>query len=345
MPYSLKQKLGAALIDIPRYELGLRRNWATIRNRRESLSPGPNGVGVACKWRWTSELHVTKVFPSLGARLMQRSIADWPISFADAPTQTPEVQLSFVIGHRGLERLPLLLATLSTIAAQRGVGCECIVVEQSAQSQIAHALPAWVRHVHTPPPSADMPYCRSWTLNVGARMARGKLVVFHDNDMLIPQMYAAELWARFCEGHEVINLKRFIYYLAEEHSKDICARHRISCDHPPQSVVQNLEAGGSVAVSRDAFFSIGGYDESFVGWGGEDNEFWERALTRSCWPYSYLPIVHLWHRAQPGKGNQDFVTMHQYRQLSTQPVNERIANLTARNFGDPSRMDPAWSRL
>ncbi len=65
--------------------------------------------------------------------------------------------------------------------------------------------------------------------------------------------------------------------------------------------MQNAEAGGSIALSRDAFHAIGGYDESFVGWGGEDNEFWERAQTRRVWPYGYLPFVHLWHAPQPEK--------------------------------------------
>jgi GT2 family glycosyltransferase len=152
-----------------------------------------------------------------------------------------------------------------------------------------------------------MPYCRSWALNVGARVAEGRVFVFHDNDMLVPQGYAAEIWNRYIDGYEVVNLKRFIFYLTERHSREVASGFQLGAVEPPDAVVQNSEAGGSVAMSRDAFFAIGGYDESFVGWGGEDNEFWERAQTRRVWPYGYLPIVHLWHPqlAAPGRAFGD----------------------------------------
>jgi hypothetical protein len=88
--------------------------------------------------------------------------------------------------------------------------------------------------------------------------------------------------------------------------------------------------------------AIGGYDESFVGWGGEDNEFWERAQTRRVWPYAYLPIVHLWHPAQPRK--QDPANPNSRRQVerSAIPPEQRIRELAARPFGDPARLSVDW---
>ena len=344
MPYQLKQKLGAAILEWPRYEWRLRQSWLHICNRNERLSASPDGRGIVCKWRWTSDLHAAKVFSSLGSRLMRRSLQDWPIQFG-APSEFSDgpVQVSFVIGHRGMQRLPHLLATLSTIAAQRGVKWECIVVEQSDQIEIRNYLPTWVRYLHTPIPAAEMPYCRSWTLNVGARAANGEMLIFHDNDLLIPDRYAAESWDRYREGFEVINLKRFIFYLGEAHSARIEANHSLDCTQPPDAIMQNAEAGGSLAMARSAFLAIGGYDESFVGWGGEDNEFWERAHTRRVWPYGYLPIVHLWHSAQPEKGKQNMLGTRQFRELSSSPPPRRIAELQLRKFGDAERMDPEWS--
>ena len=187
-----------------------------------------------------------------------------------------------------------------------------------------------------------MPYCRSWALNVGARVAEGKVLVLHDNDMLVPEGYAAELWSRYTDGYEAVNLKRFIFYLAERHSRDVATALQLGIVQPPDAVVQNLEAGGSVAMARDAFFSIGGYDESFVGWGGEDNEFWERAQTSRVWPYAYLPIVHLWHPAQPWK--QDPANPNSRRQVERAaiPPEQRICELAARPFGDPAKLSVDW---
>lgn len=345
MRYTLKQIIGATVLDVPLFEWRLRSSWLQIRNRRERLTTSVDGRGVACEWQWTSDLYAPKVFPALGLRLMDRCMQDWPIGFASAPRESGgEAQVSFIIGHRGLERVPQLLSTLATVAAQRGVACECIVVEQSGHKEIGDLLPTWVRHVHTPLPVAGMPYGRSWALNVGARAARGKLLVFHDNDMLIPQAYASEMWARSQEGYEVINLKRFIFYLTEAHSSAVCAGDRRLLAAPAEAIVQNLEAGGSVAMSRDAFFAIGGFDEAFVGWGGEDNEFWQRALTRKAWPYAYLPIVHLWHAPQPGKEELNPPAVRRFQELAAVPPERRIAALAQRKFGNPQRMDPPWQR-
>lgn len=342
MSHSLKNKLGAIVYDLPRFVRAMRPSrvnnldvvqWVYYCNRNERLTVGPGQLGVACDWQWTSDLHIAKVFPALGLRLMKRALADWPVTLQPEPEmQTASPDVSFIIGHRGQARLPHLLLTLQSLAAQRGVTFECIVVEQSVKTEIQSSLPAWVRYVHTPLPQADMPYCRSWTFNVGAKVAQGNLLVLHDNDMLVPNQYAAELLARYKEGYEVINLKRFIFYLNEAHSLRMFSANALLTAQAPEVVVQNLEAGGSIAIARDAYFAIGGFDESFVGWGGEDNEFWERATTRRLWPYGYLPIVHMWHAAQPGKNNAQRQTAELLDQLSAIPASQRVANLIAQNF-------------
>lgn len=327
----LRALLGVFAQDLPRYMRALwlpGGNYLAICNRDERLEPTPDGKGYGCKWQWTSDLHAPKYLPALGRRLMQRALADHPIRRAANPaklSQDPEI--SFVIGHRGVSRLPHLLATLESIAGQQGARIECLVVEQDQEPHAARFLPAWVRHIHTPPPVSDMPYCRSWAFNVGIRNAAGAALVLHDNDMLVPQDYGASLLAHFREGFEVINLKRFTFYLTEGHTAKVLSGESTISDAPPLAIMQNSEAGGSVAITRDAYAHIGGMDESFVGWGGEDNEFWERAQTRRLWPYAYLPMVHLWHPAQPGKQQAENPTMQRYRALSAIAPAERIARL------------------
>ncbi len=351
MKYTLKQKVGAIIFDLPR----LYGPWVFMRNRNEGLIVNPAGRGVKCDWQWTSDLHIAKVFPSLGRNLMQRALRDYPIvlkedEIASLPSVARNdaslvVDVSFIIGHRGLERLPHLLLTLRSVAAQANVSLECIIVEQSIKEEIKASLPGWVRYIHTPLPRPDLPYNRSWALNVGARQAKGKLLVLHDNDFLVPQVYASELMKEFSKGSEVIQLKRFIFYLSKEGTEYMLAnrgqrpisiglgedaRNRALSPICPERIVQNLEAGGSVAVSRDAYFAIGGFDESFIGWGGEDNEFWDRAQTRKVCPYGYLPLVHLWHAGQPDKhysGGQGRYTGDILKKLMSVPREKRIEDL------------------
>jgi hypothetical protein len=270
---------------------------------------------------------------------MAQALEDWPIVLLPDPSHLDDsVQVSFVIGHRGTDRLPHLLLTLQSIAAQSAVNFECVVVEQSQVPEIKEYLPDWVRYVHTPLPKPDMPYCRAWAFNIGVREARGELLVLHDNDMLVPQAYGSEILSIYRKGYEVINLKRFIFYLTQQHSSNLFEEGRLSFDTAPEAVVQNLEAGGSVAISRAAYFAIGGFDESFVGWGGEDNEFWGRAQTRNLWSYGYLPLVHLWHEPQPEKFDRNRRTADLLEQRSSIPAEQRIAELKERNLGELSRV-------
>src|SRR5688572_8087452 len=126
--HRLRQKVGAAVLDWPRFEKSLRTGrWFAFHNRDEKLRFDPTQPGAACDWQWSSELHLTKVFPATGLRLMKAALRGWPIRFNEGspPGGVPDV--SFVIGHRGMARLPLLLTTLRSIAAQTGVVIECVV--------------------------------------------------------------------------------------------------------------------------------------------------------------------------------------------------------------------------
>ena len=74
-------------------------------------------------------------------------------------------------------------------------------------------------------------------------------------------------------------------------------------------------------------------DEEFIGWGGEDQEFWSRCLTRKVWEYGSLPIIHLWHEPQPGKratNGQGAHTAELTARRMVIPAEDRIAELTAR---------------
>lgn len=345
----LRTLAGIALWDAPIYLRAWRcggDGWRAVRNRAERLEPAPDRSGHRCLWPWTSDLHAPKHVPALGRWLMRRALADHPFALADLPPAASSAppQLSFLIGHRGMARLPHLLMTLRSIAAQRGAAVECIVIEQDVVSRLGPHLPAWVRLVHTPPPASDMPYCRAWSFNIGAQHARADVLVLHDNDMPVPADYAAWILARVAQGYEVVNPKRFVFYLSEAHTQAVFTRGADWLAAAPQAIVQNLEGGGSVAITRAAYEAIGGLDESFIGWGGEDNEFWERAQTRRVWPWAGLPLMHLWHAAQPGKRDATYHTARHYQALARIDPRERIARLHA--IAQGSAQGPAgWERI
>ena len=335
---SLRGVAGALVGDWRRYRTSMRAahpEYLQICNRGERLLAAPEGdIGFDCDWPWTTDLNAPKHLPWLGRQLLKRALTDDRVALRDAPVSPSESpDISFVIGHRGAARIPHLLLTLKSIAGQSQANVECIVVEQDTESRLPSVLPPWVRYIHTPPPTTTMPYCRSWAFNVGVQHARAKVLILHDNDIVVPEFYAREAARRCAQGHDFANLKRFIFYLSEMHTTEIFAERAAFEQLAPLSIGQNLEGGGSLVTTRDAYDDVGGMDETFIGWGGEDNEFWERAQTRPHWPYSYMSLVHLWHPAQAGKGNRSNETLSRYYTLAQIDPAERIRILKVRGRG------------
>lgn len=334
---SLRRRLGALIYDWPRFLRHIGGDWTRLRNRDETLTIGPRGV--RCEWPYSSELHIANVYPSASRWLLRRALETWPISLRDdAASVGGAPRVSFVIGHRGTERLPNLRATLRSIAAQSGVAIECIVVEQSALREVERELPSWVRYLHTPV-DASLDYSRSAAFNAGAAIARGEILVLHDNDMLVPERYAAEAAARASEGARFIDLKRFVFYVGEEDSRALFDARAVPLDLTT-TVSQNAR-GGSIAVVKSAYDAIGGFDESFIGWGGEDNEFWERAEAHGGIDrFGCLPMLHLWHRAQKGKEDRvNAPAARRYFEVRDIPPEERIARLRSRRGAEATRRD------
>jgi GT2 family glycosyltransferase len=156
------------------------------------------------------------------------------------------------------------------------------------------------------------------------------MVILHDNDILVPSRYAAEVAERVAEGFRFVDLKRFLFYWSDETTERAFSSSAISLT--AETIAQNLQ-GGSIVATKDAYAAIGGFDEGFVGWGGEDNDFWDRAEEAgSTYRFGYLPMIHLFHPPQAGKVAGDAApAVARYRELEKVPPEERIRRLRAAN--------------
>ena len=159
-------------------------------------------------------------------------------------------RLSIVVPCKG--RLQYLRRSLPTFIAQPD--SEVIVVDydcpDGTRDWVAANAPAARAIVVT-----DQPYFNlSRARNIGAREARASWILFCDADNLLAPSYSAELFKRVSPG-------AFLRTLRE-------TRVGIRPHNVP------------LACEAETFWSLGGFDDAFQGWGVEDREFVDR-LTRS----------------------------------------------------------------
>lgn len=318
------------LTRFPNLSRKLGWEWHDLCNRNESIRVDKNSNGRICEWANTSALTFAKLSPRAGGRFLQHCLKQWPVQFRSEPSSISSApDVSVIIGVRGTARIPQLIATIESVFGQKDCEIEVVVVEQSWDQQVVEILPPGVRYVYTKPTVENMPYNRSWSLNVGARTAKGRVLVLHDGDYVVPNEFAKNISKRIVDKVDALRLPRYIFYLDRQNSEVVQTTKSFDSVSEVSQIVQNNPT--PMAITREAYLRIGGHDEAFYGWGGEDNEFLERVRTLNHCEGAFLPIFHMWHPEAPnrsGDRNRDNL-----ERICAAPVAQRIEQLTGRNYG------------
>lgn len=213
---------------------------------------------------------------------------------------------SYLITFRDSDgaRLPLLRAVTAWLAARPRL--EVIVVEQDAAPRLASQdLGPGVTTLFM---FNDGPFNKSRGLNVAAREASHELLVTGDADMLMPGE-ALDRALLACRDHfDAVNPYSSLVDLTERETRSLlrgnieleAIQRRIVADRLPQGEFLCF-CGGICVYRRDVYFALGGMDERFIGWGGEDDAMsanLERYTDRIAVQKDTL-AYHLWHPRPP----------------------------------------------
>jgi hypothetical protein len=326
---TVKSQLGCWLNERWKTEIPLRfgiGSWLDVCNRYDVLDFDTATEGRICRWQDSSALTVCRIFPRVAVRLFRHCFKLWPVRLNFAPdsvlSDAPAATVLIAIGGR--DRLPQFWMTLASMRGQADVALEIIVVEQGPEETLRRELPADVRYIHDPGLNGQ-PFNKSRALNVGAREARGEFLLIHDGDFVVPCNYVSSIVDRL-KSSDAIRPARFIFYLSRASSEEYETTRRFPEQPVFDYVAQNTPT--PMAMKSSCYRAIGGHDESFIGWGGEDVEFLSRLRMRSIAEGGYLPVIHLWHPAAPNK-----TSGHRNRQLQadrlTIPAEQRIQLLKA----------------
>ena len=164
---------------------------------------------------------------------------------------------------------------------------------------------------------------RSQAINDAAQHTTWDYAVIADADTWVPenQLYQALLTAR--RSKRLTAAFDAVVELSPHCTDDLLAQRTPITGSFTAGMVRtrDLETQSSMLViCRDLWDRIGGYDEAFNGWGGEDNAFWLAATLAAGEPHRITGnAYHLWHPPAAGKhtGRQYRTNLRRWQQYQT----------------------------
>ena len=217
--------------------------------------------------------------------------------------------LSIIIPWRGgnpvreksLTNMLNCLKVQETNKGEDPIRMQVIIVEQtdpdhkdSAQQRLNTFVPEalagykYIQLVHE-----SKAFNKSWCINVAARQAMYDHLLIVDADSLFGSLY-------------LTTISHAIEKIPHPHNKMvICWNYIIGMPGKDNPIARHirpdavLTLGGIWYAERNFYFDeFGGMNENFFGYGGEDNEAYERACAIArIYPLSYIayPLVHQYH--------------------------------------------------
>ena len=228
------------------------------------------------------------------------------------------MKVSFLITVRQADRyrqrnLDMTLAWYRTFSPP-GCKIEFVVVEQDSRPRIELTR-------NNPEVSWSFVYNhgafnKAWGMNIAAARSDGEVLALLDSDVLVDHTILNASIHSLKGNYDVISPYESLVDLSNQHTEDL--RQNMSTAStffglPAQDRRHESEnlcfCGGLFLIERSFFFSIGGMDEDFRGWGCEDDAMTLKILAFSCRTATgkSRPALHLWHpRARKSMQDNDY---------------------------------------
>ncbi|MDA8368711.1 MAG: galactosyltransferase-related protein [Nocardiopsaceae bacterium] len=196
-----------------------------------------------------------------------------------------------------------LLACLASLRAQRRRvdDVTVTVVESDDEPRWEEAIRPWVDHYVFARHSGH--FNKSWAVNVGVRQTPGtpELICMLDADVLVDELFLERNLARAERGGPSSFLPYQDMFCLDAASSHAAIRRRCEQGAPDvpldsfRALILREPPGANLWVRADVFHRIGGFDERYTGWGGEDDDMVARLVRAGGFARFADPLLHLSH--------------------------------------------------
>lgn len=203
--------------------------------------------------------------------------------------------ISIIVGFRNREAERVKYA-LDSLANQSLKDFEVIFIDYGSDESIAQETKALVskydfaKYIYSD--TIGWLWNRAHALNTGIKKASGDIMLFYDIDLIVEKDFLKNIATLKYDTH-FYTFSCFYLPLHFDLQNKVLEKDGI---HYEQNYV------GLCAVSRSAVLNIEGFDEYYMVWGGEDDDFYKRLstndLTRKQIPATDSKVFHQWHPIQ-----------------------------------------------
>jgi N-terminal domain of galactosyltransferase len=146
----------------------------------------------------------------------------------------------------------------------------------------------------------DGPFNRSAAINLAANKRYwDDVAIIADSDSFVPAVQLLEAVDKARETGKLVSALTFVCQFDQMFTESfihdgLVGMQQMRIEHVRTKPIETQS--NCIVVPRELWDEIGGFDERFVGWGGEDNAFWRAAEIRRG-SVERIPgaAFHLWH--------------------------------------------------
>lgn len=245
--------------------------------------------------------------------------------------------VSYIIGFRetGEERKRALLFMLYWLR-NHFPSMEILIVEQDSQPKLSLPQDLQVRQLFVRNGGL---YNRCWAFNVAAKYTDKDIFIFSDSDVILEEQDFLACIDATDTFDAVTPNSEYAFNIAVDDLKSL----RFSIHNRR---VLDTFASMFLVMTRSGFFSLGGWDERFEGWGAEDNAFSHVIFNKLSSKTFHFRVFHIDHPRTLLDGNKQPMYKRNWklsREIETLfgPALERyIEKLKLTYIGNPLKYSP-----
>ena len=183
--------------------------------------------------------------------------------------------ISVVIPYRSQDRSASVITVIDSIKGQLFPTINIILSEHDHKSTInaASILPSIYLLINA---ELEEPFNKSKAFNGGVDIAKDDYLILHDADMLVPNYYASEVYKTLLFNSSC-HLGKDVSYYDDNDTNIINREKRVFRPQNFDRYVSYFE-GGSLACTKEYYSKIGGFYETYAGYGCEDCDFYSRLI-------------------------------------------------------------------